>query len=337
MKEIVYIQKIDDLFADLLNSHEDNKALSNNQPEKNEDFFFDDEPMEKILYGKSPDIGPSAANLYLPEKKRMEEIISIFKSCQIKDELMEAVRKVSFLDQSGIHMNIDMSHQLSFYMGELIPLYPNPQLDIDISGLENLLLQMWKASIRSSGLNLIYRIGTMFYRWYEHHGKYREARKIIARLIKHNQKKEENLNAGVLLNNLAFEYMLEQRWKKAIPIFERAQKIFSERGDRYEYANARANYWLCRIECEMPMDFEKVEEECKDLLKILSGETSWHERKPLIILAKIKEKQGKLSQAASLVSRAIKVCKNSKTQYPEMDNTYLSILRKKIIETKKVK
>jgi len=134
-----------------------------------------------------------------------------------------------------------------------------------------------------------------------------------------------------MINNFAFEYLLERKWKEAIPPFERAARILKENGDQTEYANARANYWTCRFECDEVKEVEEVEAELKILSRKLRDSADWHRRKPLVLLAKIEERRGNLDAAVRLVEQAIEACKGGRTRYPELDQTYLNHLRQRCL------
>jgi hypothetical protein len=69
----------------------------------------------------------------------------------------------------------------------------------------------------------------------------------------------------------------------------------------------------------------------RQLAELLRRRGFWQERKPLILLARIREKQGKIDEAIDLVKRAIKGATVSGTRYPEEDKQYLDRLIPKFI------
>lgn len=69
-----------------------------------------------------------------------------------------------------------------------------------------------------------------------------------------------------MTNNLVFEYMLEERWAEAIPIFEEAATIFKEENISFEYENSLANYWTSRFALD---DFGEIENTKAELEKLL--------------------------------------------------------------------
>jgi len=132
-----------------------------------------------------------------------------------------------------------------------------------------------------------------------------------------------------MLNNLAFEYMLEERWTEAIPIFEEAATIFKEEHISFEYKNTLTNYWICRFGLNDFGDIDETEAEIKRLAVFFKGVGRWNERKPLILLARIEECRGNYEEAIKLVEAAIESAKDSNTRYPEIDMKYLAQLIKK--------
>ena len=52
-------------------------------------FFFDDEPIEGILYGKDPK-GPTPANLYFPAMEFLQEMKRFYSKGQLQDVLDKA-------------------------------------------------------------------------------------------------------------------------------------------------------------------------------------------------------------------------------------------------------
>jgi tetratricopeptide (TPR) repeat protein len=221
-----------------------------------------------------------------------------------------------------------MCYRLTASIKDLVPNCPNPCLEHDLTPLGPLLEEMWQLALRAEEKSLQQELGTVFYRWYEHYQHYEDARGVLAVLLEISRERGDRTNEAVMLNNFAFEYVLEEKWQEAIPLFEEAATIFRDNSDEYEYANARANYWTCRFECADLENLEEVEEELRTLRDILTRRTGWHARKPLILLAKIEERRGSTQPAIRFVEQAIESCKGSNTRYPELDASYLRDLQR---------
>lgn len=294
-------------------------------PEEPLELFFDDEPLDGILYGKKL-CGPTRANLFWPSREIVSKIIQADRKLDIK-EILEGISELNTL---GYPLSIEMCYELLSIAAKMVPNYPLPLIRYDLSPFGPLLENIWALAQKHNEIILLKASGTLLYRWYEHHQKYQNARKILTKLIETYREEKDQSSEAVMLNNFAFEYFLEGRFREAIPIFEQAAGLFKSIGDSFEYANSRANYWLCQLEYNKFLDIEKFERELNDIEKILCVEKSWHARKPLILRAKIEEKKGNIHKAINFVKQAIKSTKGTNTRYPELDCKYLQNLKKQI-------
>jgi tetratricopeptide (TPR) repeat protein len=288
------------------------------------EYFFDDEPLERILYGEGNQ-GPSSANLFWPARKYVQEIITACREGKVTDLISAASELVG----NDFIISAEMCSGIVQAIGILSPYYPNPVMEHDLTPLRPLIDKIWAIALEKKDVNLQDNAGTPVFRWYEHHGMYEEARQVLGRLIEISRERVNRRDEAIYLNNLGFEYLLEKRWKEAIPYFEEAARIFKEIDVTFEGLNARANYWLCRFELDDLDDIDSVETEVKEIMKHFKGTGRWFERKPLILLAKIEERRGNIEKAISLVEKAIESSKNSNTRYPEMDGEYLEQLKRK--------
>ena len=313
------------LFFDDLDLMFDLNDIREEKVEKSGDFLFDDEPLEQILYGQNPNRGPTRANLYLSALECVRRI----RRAYLDENIRDALEKAAELSSKAYPISKRMCFSLAVIMKGIVPNYPNPIIEFDLSALRPLLEQMWNLALRTEDKELQQEVGVPLSRWYEHHHRYQDARRVLRRLIELGQEKRNPIDEAIMLNNFAFEYLLEERWQDAIPFFEKATKIFKENADTSQYANSRANYWICRVECDNFEEAEKVETEVKVIAKLLDKNTAWHTRKPLILLAKIEEKRGNINAAIRLVKRAIRACEKSNTRYPELDAKYLKYLTRK--------
>ena len=292
-----------------------------------EEFVFDDEPLEKILYGEAGN-GPTRANLFWPVLELVEEITRAFR----ESDVPRAIMKASELGLKKLPISTGACRTLALIMESIVPQYPDPVMDHDLSSLGNLLEQIWEVARSSRNPALEESVGTTLYRWYEHHGHYEKARGVQTELLEKPRKRNDPLHEAILINNLAFEYLLERKWREAMHLFEKAVHINQEQGRRFEAANSKANYWICRFECGPVNEIKKTEAELQSLRKQLSESTGWHARKPLILLARIEEGRGNIKAAIELVKEAIESSSNTKTRYGEMDRKYLEALMSKLEE-----
>jgi tetratricopeptide (TPR) repeat protein len=296
-------------------------SLESSNDNKNQDFYFDDEPLERILYGDDLN-GPSPANLYAPSHKYVQKIIT---SCKERN-LADLISALSALAKDNLLISTGVCHLITDAIGELFPYYPNPIVVHDITNLEPLLVNIWGIALEKQEVSLLSKVGTPLFRWYEHHGKYEDARRILNKLIETSRERNDRVNEALHLNNFAFEYLLEKRWSDAISHFVASAALFEQSGIPFEAVNARANYWICRFELDDVDDLESAEAELNEISKVFNGAKRWYERKSLILFAKIEERRGNIAKAINLVERAIESAKESHTKYPEIDRNYLEQL-----------
>jgi len=288
------------------------------------EYFFDDEPLERILYDKSLE-GPTVANLYL----QVREFVARIENACNEGHIHEAIAIAFELGRSGKPISLEVCSRLVVIMIGIVPSCPNPIITFDLLPLEPLLAQIWMMALEKENKALQLHVGPVLYRWQEHYGRYHEARQVLTRLIEINRELKNHFDEALYLNNFAFDYMLEDRYSEAIPLFEEAARMFEKLDITFQYANSRANYWTCRFKLDDIDDLEGIEAELKTLLKIVRQSGQWHERKPLILLAQIEERRGNIKEAIDLVEQAIKSSTGSNTHYPEQDAVYLKCLQGK--------
>jgi tetratricopeptide (TPR) repeat protein len=296
------------------------QAENTNDPKE---FLFDDEPLENILYGADLK-GPSPANLFLPAWKNVRKILTACK----EEKLTDIISAASELANSDIRISGEMCYQISEAIGRFFPYYPNPVMKQDLSTLKDLFEKIWRLTSERPDVIHQDKAGTLLYRFYEYHGQYEDARRVLSRLIQISKDQNDKKGEALYTNNFAFEYLLEERWEEAIPYFEEAARMFKEAEIPFEFYNARANYWICKYHLGQLDDIERMETELKEILSKFKGSGRWYERKPLILLAKIEENRGNIHKAMALVEKAIESARDSNTRYPEIDAEYLDHLKR---------
>lgn len=232
----------------------------------------------------------------------------------------------------GCPISRGMCWELATVLKCIVPQVPNPVLRTDLGPLRPLLDRIWTAAVENGDTDLMRHSGPALYRWYEHQGMYEDARRILTRLVEVHAECGDFGEEAVSRNNLGFEYFLEGRFHEAIRHFETAADLFEEIGDIAQRDNSRANRWNCLFELGETARIGRAEMELEELAESLSQYHLWQARKPLILLARIQEKRGRLRQAAELVRRAIQSAQGSGTRYPETDAEYLKRLEAKLEE-----
>ena len=293
------------------------------------EFVFDDEPLDHILYGVGSS-GPSSANLYSAGKLYILKIDEAYRLGDIE----KIIKLASSFSADKYPLSLQMCCRLAEILTAIIPPAPKSILQYDLSGLGQIQENIWEISLKREAKETKVEIGSSLYRWYEHYERFADARKILCVLIDEMRKIKDWGNEAVFINNFGFEYLLEGKWQKALPSFEKAASMFSAHGDKINYANARANYLTCQIEIDNFKPTEDFITELESQQKTLIHYSDWRVRKLLIIRAKIEERRGNLSEAICLVEQAIKAGQNSKTKYPEIDAAYLKMLSRAILKNR---
>jgi tetratricopeptide (TPR) repeat protein len=259
----------------------------------------------------------------MPALKRVREIGDLLTSGKPE----EAIQKASELCENGYSLSTGACSALAVMVRAIVPDMVNPLMEWDLSGLERLLRRLWDHAVKYQEEDLLDLIGTSMYRWYEHHRRYEESRHVLEVLIRICREQKNRVGEAVLINNFAFEFLLEGRFKEAMPLFAKAEAMFREEGQRFEQANARVNWLECRFGCNALDGMEQIEEELDALLAILETGGTRKMHKPFILLARIEERRGNLDRAIELVELAIQAGKNSRTRFPETDALYLAQLK----------
>jgi tetratricopeptide (TPR) repeat protein len=287
------------------------------------DFMtFDDEPLERILYGE-PVPGPTPANLFAAGIDFTRKLAAAHEN---KDIPKIAAAAVEFA-KHRYPLSLGCCFDLTAILEKIVPSYPRPVLEFDLAPFGSLLEQIWELAVQATDESLQDAAGTLLYRWYEHHGRYDDARRILTILMEIQRDKGDSANEAVYLNNYAYEFLLEERWDEAAPLFEKAAALFMQSWKTIEHANARTNYWTCLIEGGRIIHFKRAEKELKWHSKMLGRRGNWHSRKPFILLAKINERRGDIEKAIKLVETAIQASLRSRTRYTELDVKYLARLK----------
>lgn len=252
---------------------------------------------------------------------RMDEIRDLFKNKSIS----AFSEKVSEILTEPLKVQEKIYLELNGYLSELIPDFPKAILEYDTHNFGEIIEKIWRFA-KNKGLEK--KFGTNIFRWYEHYHHYSKAREVLEELIKIAIKNKNRRDEAVHINNLAFEYMLEEKWEEGAPLFEKAADIFLEEKDEFQYWNSKANYLLCQIESNNIDDIKRMEKEIELIKKNLTKIGDWRTRKPYILLAKLEEKKGNIERAISFVEEAISSAQNSQTTFSEEDREYLNKLKK---------
>lgn len=292
------------------------------KPTEVKELYFDDVPYESFVYSKKKR-KPTLANYYLKTDEEFEKIENII----MKSSKKEIISKITNFVQENKDLSIYAMSQVFYYLVEFIPLYPCPNLKYDIKPLKDTISMIWQHSCKNMDKSDLILKTDYFYRFFEHIGEYNTAIKIIKKILKIEDK---YYNQGILLNNLGFEYFLQQNFKKGKLFFKKAMKVFRECNNENQYYNSFCNYMFCELGLNNIEVLTKNKREIAKAYKFLKNEADYQKRKPLILLAKIEEKRNNYKSAIILVEKALKAQKKKKTKFYYLDKAYSKQLNKLI-------
>lgn len=303
-------------FEELL---EETEAVESTDPAM---LAFDDEPIDAVLYDvASP--GPSPADYYGLSDRTLKSILSAVE----QGATPAAIRLAAAMGEEEVPLSARSCQELLKLLAPLFPLPPGQMVEHDLSGLGGLLRRIWDLATERADEKLKKEAGILLERWYERHERYGEARRIIVKLVSLWRKEGDSEDAAGLINNYGFTFWLEGNLRKAAPIFRRAAELFARTGQMARQANARANYWMCRIDSNGLDDLEALEEELERLALHLRGSSYWQERKVCLLRAKLAERIGELDAAIRHLEKAIQLTRGKRSVYTQMDTDYLRRLR----------
>lgn len=295
-----------------------------------QELYFDDEPLYDILYPKKrSNRGLTLANLYLRTNQHFRKLVRATGHAGVS-------QAVTILERLGrtdpLPISVDMAREAAGVLARIVPNYPMATLPCDLSGLRPLLEQLWEMATRTGDTRLVNTLSSPLFRWYEHHGEYQQARRVLRHLIDGAKANGDRHDEGVHVNNLAFEYLLEERWQEGVRWFQEAVGILDEVGDRSAFQNARANCLLCRFELDKMTNLASIETEIKDIQEVLATGSHWQQRKPYFLLAKVEEARGNLKQAVRFARKTVACTQPAKSRYHELDRRYLAELKTRLFQ-----
>lgn len=286
-------------------------------------LLFDDEPLDAILYGAAGP-APSSASLFDAARPAAERIARAVAEDRIADALQAASGLVGTDALAPAHALLPLLPLLR----ELIGNVPCPIVDDHGIDYAVLLRPLFELGCRTRDQPLVQRAGWPLYRWLETLGRYAEAREVIGRLLEVARREGKQVDQAMLTNNYGYEYLLEGNWEAAQPYFHRAAQMFERLGADLEVANARANGLTCRFERLDPEAAASLQAELEEVLAALVSRGDWRQRKPLMLLARLAEHEGRLADAIKLAQRAVIAARHTRTRLRQQDQDYLRRLKR---------
>lgn len=290
--------------------------------EKKGTLYYDDEPLEHILYGEGY-YTPEPAGIFLNTGRVVRRV------CQAaaNNDWPETIAAIRELASIGLPLSAEHCRIIIPVLYKFFPGCPKPlPLPCDPSALAGFLESVWGLEIVQTDKALRKMAADLMIRLYEYLGCYEKARHIIRQILENCRRDGDSQGEASTLNNLGFNYMLDHQWETALPILEQAAALYGLLNIHYNAANSLCNYWLCRFELGDFGDDIIVRAILEKAFSELTASGSWHDRKPLILLARLDEKQGDIRKAIGRVIQAIRTASDGQTRYPAEDRDYLTKL-----------
>lgn len=240
----------------------------------------------------------------------------------------EAVRAAAELGENNIVISPALLTGLDPLMSNLVIRYAFPTLTWDISPLEPLIDKLWQLVTREANPTCYATVEPWIYRWYEHQGRYKEARQHQRQFIKfYRSRCLQGREAGTT-NNMAYEYQFEGKWRTAMLLFGASAEMHKSVGALTDWGNSRANYWICRLGRgkAKARDIKMLQNEIEAISNAIGKSHDLYARKPLILRARISEWYGHVDEAVRYARLALELGQRTGTRYPEVDSQYLNFL-----------
>ena len=288
-------------------------------------LFFDDQPLETLL-GLAPGRPPTPACVYHRLRVRANRAIEARTEGRIDEALRDMVILAARAHELPAALCLDLGKSL---LG-LVPNIPRPRLPYRRDHLEQVLRPIWMrilehATDDSSEAVLADYLGTALYRVHEASGRYRQARQVIERMQQGPQS-PFSTGPGLLTNNLAYEYLLERRWDKALPGFMAAYAHFEAEGHVQELPSVRANILTCKAALVPRAHWDELEAEVEEVNARLRERSDWRIRKTLLLLARFACARGDGERAIRRLRQAVRAAREEPTLLREEDRCRLRAL-----------
>ena len=208
----------------------------------------------------------------------------------------------------------------------LLPDCPRPIIAHDPEAIEAVLLGIGERARRFQDPCLEDAVATPLFRLYEGIGRYDRARSVLAARLEAASRGRETPVSGSLINNHAYEDLLEGQYGRAAAGFARAQAAFERDGGEGETANVRANILTCRFAMLPPGRWRELLPELRCVNRLLYERRDWRTRKTLMLLARHAEARGRRAAAIGWARRAVRAAAGIATRHRVEDEAYLRSL-----------
>ena len=290
------------------------------------DIFFDDEPIESVLYGEgSP--GPSNASVWIGVDAETDAITAGMAGGDAGVALRQMER---LLSGSAPVPSLDNCAKFCSSLRKLIPVCPRPVLSADATACGPVLRALVEVARRYEAGRLQCNAETLLYRWYEGRDEYEQARSIVAAMQRRAEAQGNKGLSAILTNNYGYEFLLEGNAADAEPHFMRAAAHFERMDIAIEIVNVRANILTCRLALLSPNEWEELIPEVTETNRRLLHLGDWRVRKTMHLLAEMALARGRTAAAVRWARRAVSASSNVPTRLRHDDEQYLLRLEQRL-------
>ncbi len=285
-------------------------------------LVFDDEPIDSILYGPSSR-GPSPATVFTD----IDPVVDEIKQAAGSNNIARALEVMGWLfaGQSPVPLSACMS--LVRVLRSMVPLVPKPILTDTAIKAGPLLHEIIARAKRVNATDLQTEAETIVYRWHEGRGEYGKARSVVASLRDRAASAGDDSQLAVMINNYAYEFLLEGNYLDAEPHFINALKSFKDLGMKTEVPNALANLLTCRFALSPNHEWEAMLPELAESHCALRDAGDWRVRKTSLLYSERAIAQGRLTVAVAWARKAETASRKVTTQLHQDDENYLRSLK----------
>ena len=134
-------------------------------------LFYDDEPLDQILYGEAGG-GPAPASLFLSARRH----VAAMRAAHASGDIPAMMDAAAALGADDSPVSVSMCLEIAYILTHAVPQIPDPVIAFDLKPLQPLLEKVWRVALDRNHKALQKRASWPLFRWYEHHGRYEERR-----------------------------------------------------------------------------------------------------------------------------------------------------------------
>jgi tetratricopeptide (TPR) repeat protein len=293
-------------------------------PGHREILFFDDSPLDAILYG-----GPGSASSADLFAIRADERDAIARAW-VEGRIQDALRRTDDLLASGGALTERETLTTLSRISELIPECGWPMIPAGSYPYASILGEVFDRALRAGKYALAGEVGLVLARSLEACGRFDGSSEVFRTLLTLARVRSSLIEIAQYANNLGYALAQRGLWSEAERCCEEAVAGFTAIEALGRANNARANLLSARLDLHGFPDATALEPEIEEVDRYYARTADWRQRKTLVLLARIREHVGDLDLALQLMEQALRVARKVKTRHRLEDAAYRRKLRDRI-------